>query len=234
MEPLAAVADMTLARVWLSKDPIAERTRRGGNVEVAPIIHTSMKTVFCIAVSHHQADRIVDQLRLAGYSSKSISVLFPHLGTIHDFAYAKKTVHSNSPLDRGEVAPTSGGALGWIAGIGTLVLPDAGPFIAAGPIIAAINGAADRAAIGGIAGGLIELGAPEFDARSYEEKVTTGDILIAVHGDQSEEIQRAKDLFARARAHDICVSSEPFLLSQFRSKRYAAPPARASYALSHP
>ena len=40
-----------------------------------------------------------------------------------------------------------GGALGWIAGIGALGIPAAGPFIAAGPVIAALSGAAIGATV---------------------------------------------------------------------------------------
>lgn len=64
--------------------------------------------------------------------------------------------------------------MGWIAGIGALALPGVGPFIAAGPIVAALSGAAVGAAVGGIAGGLIRQGIPEIEAKRYEGKVKAG------------------------------------------------------------
>jgi hypothetical protein len=51
---------------------------------------------------------------------------------------------------------------GWYWSLGH---PWVGPFIAAGPIMAALAGAGVGAATGGIAGGLIGLGMPEYEAK---------------------------------------------------------------------
>jgi len=98
--------------------------------------------------------------------------------------------------------------LGWIAGIGALAIPGVGPFIAAGPILAALSGAAVGAAVGGIAGGLIGLGIPEIEAKRYEGKIKEGNILISVHTDNSDEIKRAKEIFTNQGAQDICITGE--------------------------
>jgi hypothetical protein len=98
--------------------------------------------------------------------------------------------------------------LGWIAGIGALAIPGVGPFIAAGPIMAALSGVAVGAAVGGIADGLIGLGIPEIEAKRYEGKVKAGNLLISVHTEDSAEITRAKDIFTRAGAQDICTTGE--------------------------
>jgi hypothetical protein len=73
-----------------------------------------------------------------------------------------------------------GGALGWLAGIGTLAIPGVGPFIAAGPIMAALGGAAVGATVGGVTGTLVGLGIPEFEAKRYEGRVKDGNYLISV------------------------------------------------------
>ena len=99
-----------------------------------------------------------------------------------------------------------GGALGWIVGIGALVIPGFGPFIAAGPILAALSGVAIGAAVGGIAGGLIGFGIPESVAKRYEDKLQDGNILISVHTENAEEITQAEVIFARANAQDICTT----------------------------
>jgi hypothetical protein len=67
-----------------------------------------------------------------------------------------------------------GGALGWMVGIGALAIPRLGPFIAAGPIMAALAGAAGGAAAGGLAGALIGMGIPEYEAKRYGERSKTG------------------------------------------------------------
>jgi hypothetical protein len=51
--------------------------------------------------------------------------------------------------------------LGWLVGIGALAIPGVGPFIAAGPIMAALAGAGVGAAVGGLAGALVGMGIPE-------------------------------------------------------------------------
>jgi hypothetical protein len=68
----------------------------------------------------------------------------------------------------------TGGVIGLLAGIGALAIPDIGPFIAAGPIMAALSGAAVGAATGGVVGGLIGLGIPEIEAKRYDEKLKKG------------------------------------------------------------
>ena len=131
----------------------------------------SKKSVFCIATSRDQADRIVDTLKNANFSNNDISVLFPDKTTTRDFAHTKSTKAPEGAVTGAGTGVVVGGALGWIAGIGALAIPGVGPFIAAGPIIAALSGAAVGATVGGIAGGLIGLGIPEIEAKRYEGKV---------------------------------------------------------------
>ena len=168
----------------------------------------SKKSVFCIATTRSQADQIVDQLKSASFSNNDISVLFPDKGTTHDFAHEKHTKAPEGTATGAGTGGVIGGALVWIAGIGALAIPGVGPFIAAGPIIAALSGAAVGAAVGGIAGGLIGLGIPEIEAKRYEGKIKEGNLLISVHADNSKEITRAKDIFTKAGAQDICTTGE--------------------------
>src|SRR5262245_45650240 len=58
-----------------------------------------------------------------------------------------------------------GGTLGLLAGIGALAIPGMGPFIAAGPIMAALSGVGAGGTLGGIIGGLIGAGIPEYEAK---------------------------------------------------------------------
>jgi hypothetical protein len=168
----------------------------------------SKKSVFCITNTREQADRIVGQLKDADFSNNDISVLFPDKGTSRDFAHEKSTKAPEGAITGAGTGGAIGGALGWIVGIGALAIPGVGPFIAAGPIMAALSGAAIGATAGGIAGGLIGLGIPELEAKRYEGKVKAGNILISVHTESSEEIDHAKDIFTDAGAQDICTTGE--------------------------
>jgi uncharacterized membrane protein len=101
-----------------------------------------------------------------------------------------------------------GGGLGWLIGIGSLAIPGVGPLIAAGPIMAALGGAAVGAAVGGFTGALVGLGIPEYEAKQYEGKIRQGNILISVHTEDGKEVSRAKEIFKRDGAQDISYTGE--------------------------
>ena len=168
----------------------------------------SQKSVFCIANSYSQAENIIDRLKTERFLNDDISVLFPDKESTRDFAHQKNTKAPEGVATGATTGGVIGGALGWIAGIGALAIPGVGPFIAAGPIMAALSGVAAGAAVGGIAGGLIGLGIPEIEAKRYDGKIRNGNILISVHADDSDSISRAKDIFNEMGAEDICSTSE--------------------------
>ena len=166
------------------------------------------KAVFCIAKSTEQAELIVSDLKTAVFSSSDISVLFPDKNSTRDFAHEKHTKAPEGAAIGGAVGIGTGAVLGWLAGIGSLAIPGVGPFIAAGPIMAALGGAAIGAATGGISGALIGLGIPEFEAKRYEGKIKGGNALISVHTENSEAIEQAKEIFEQANAEDISSTEE--------------------------
>ncbi len=166
------------------------------------------KAVFGIAKDVEQAETIVRELKTANFSNNDISVLFPDKSTTKDFAHEKHTKAPEGTAIGGTVGLGTGAVLGWLAGIGSLAIPGIGPFIAAGPIMGALGGAAVGAATGGLAGALIGLGMPEYEAKRYEEKIKGGNALISVHTENSDERDRAKDIFKRAHAEDIASTEE--------------------------
>src|ERR1700712_3411135 len=120
--------------------------------------------VYCIALDHPHAETIVNRLKDSGFSSNAISVLFPDKGGTRDFAHEQNTKLPEGATAGGVAGMGTGAILGWLAGIGTLAIPGVGPFIAAGPIMAALGGAAVGGAAGGVIGGFIGFGIPEFEA----------------------------------------------------------------------
>src|SRR5450631_1303765 len=190
----------------------------------------SKTSVFCIATSRTQAEQIVERLRFATFSNNDIPVLFPDKETTHDFAHEKNTKAPEGAITGAGTGGVVGGALGWIAGIGALAIPGVGPFIAAGPILAALSGAAVGAAVGGIAGGLLGLGIPEIEAKRYEGKVKAGNLLISVHTENSEEITRAKDIFTNVGAQDICTTGEAATPKEHMATDRPAQPTMAAYS----
>ena len=166
------------------------------------------KAVFCVAATEEQAISIANTLKTEGFSNNDIAVLFPDRSGTRDFAHEQHTKAPEGATTGAVAGGVIAGALGWLAGIGSLAIPGAGPLIAAGPILAALSGAAAGGAVGGLAGGLIGLGIPEFEAKRYEGAVRNGNILISVHTEDSGERDRAKKIFEHAHARDISSSTE--------------------------
>jgi hypothetical protein len=166
------------------------------------------RAVICIVNRAGQAERVVDQLRAAGFPSDNISVLFPDKLGSRDLGHERNTKAPEGAVAGASAGGLLGGALGWLVGVGSLAIPGLGPFIAAGPIMAALSGAAVGAAAGGISGALIGMGLPEYEARQYEGKIKGGNILISVHTDDHEETKRAKEIFQKEGAEDIRCTGE--------------------------
>src|SRR5439155_16875791 len=101
-----------------------------------------------------------------------------------------------------------GGTLGWLAGIGALAIPGIGPFIAAGPVVAALAGVGAGGALGGITGALIGFGIPEYEAKLYEGRIKGGGVLLSVHSDNADWTSGAKDILDNTGATDISSTTE--------------------------
>ena len=98
------------------------------------------QAVICLVPSAIEADHIVSTLLNSGFKNNAISVLFPDTNSSKTMGFEK---HSKAPEGTATGAGTGaliGAALGLLAGIGALAIPGAGPFIAAGPIMAMMSG----------------------------------------------------------------------------------------------
>src|SRR5882762_10222234 len=164
--------------------------------------------VFGIYRDQAGVENAVDALKAAGYRNTDISVLFPENVGTKDFAVAKGT-----KAPEGAATGAGTGAV-----IGALAIPGIGPFIAAGPIVAALAGAGVGGAVGGITGALVGMGIPEYEAKRYEGRLTEGGILLSVHCDTSEEIDRAKRILGRTGAEDIAYTSESSVKNPDKTK----------------
>src|SRR4029434_8992504 len=88
-----------------------------------------------------------------------------------DFAHEKNTKAPEGAATGAGAGAVVGGGLGWLAGIGALAIPGLGPFMSAGPIMAALAGAGVGGAVGGLTGALVGMGIPEYEAKRYEGRV---------------------------------------------------------------
>jgi hypothetical protein len=189
------------------------------------------KAVFGLAATDETARRIVDHLLSSGFSNEDISLLYPdrnkskirtnergdaeyrEFPTERNIKGGNLTTEKHSKAPEGGVAGAAtggilGGSLGLLAGIGALAIPGLGPFIAAGPIVAALSGSAVGGSLGLLIGTLIGAGIPEYEAKKYELGLKEGNILISVHADNGEEIKRANDIMKKEGAKDISSTRE--------------------------
>ena len=164
--------------------------------------------VYGIASTYDQAESIVSELKAQRFSTSDISVLFPDKKGTKEFAHEKGTKAPEGAIAGVGAGGVIGGTLGLLAGIGALAIPGLGPFIAAGPIMAALAGATAGATVGGITGALVGLGIPEYEAKMYEGRLRDGNILIAVHTEDGKEKDRALAALKRLGAHDISSTGE--------------------------
>lgn len=165
-------------------------------------------SVFGIYTETANAEHAVEALKAAGFSNNDISALLPDKEGTRDFAHEKNTKAPEGATTGAGTGALLGGGLGWLAGIGALAIPGLGPFIAAGPIMAALAGAGVGGAVGGLTGALIGMGIPEYEAKRYEGRVKDGGILLSVHSDTSDEIKTAKEILERTGAQDISSTGE--------------------------
>jgi len=164
--------------------------------------------VFGIYRAYSEAEYAVDELKANGFRNTDISILMQENAGTEDFAHKKETKAPEGATTGGGVGAVLGGGLGWLVGIGALAIPGLGPFIAAGPIMAALAGAGVGAAVGGITGALVGMGIPEYEAKRYEGRVKEGGILLSVHCDSSDWSKRANDILKRTGAEDLSSAGE--------------------------
>jgi hypothetical protein len=166
------------------------------------------KVVFGIFDDRLTLERTVDAFKLRGFRNSDISALLPTKAGTDDFAHEKATKAPEGATTGAAGGVVLGGTLGWLAGVGSLAIPGIGPFVAAGPLLAALAGAGIGGTVGGITGALVGLGIPEYEAKRYESAVKDGGMLLSVHADDSEWVTKAEEIFKEFGARDISSSSE--------------------------
>ncbi len=167
------------------------------------------KSIVGIATTHDQAERLVIRLQnQEGIAASEISVLVPDTEGTHDFGHVKATKAPEGATTGAVTGGVVGGVLGLLAGIGALAIPGVGPFIAAGPIMAALGGGALGATAGGLVGGLVGLGIPEYEAKTYAEKLQKGNYLVAARTLDGEHLDRIRDAFKAEGLEDIATTSD--------------------------
>lgn len=159
-----------------------------------------------------QAESAISDLRQFGIDDTTIS-----------YMYSNKDGEVTTENASGEIAEdtakgvasgaTTGAIVGALAGLAVVngILPGLGSLFVAGPLATAlgltgaaattVSGALTGAAAGGLVGGLTGLGVSASEAKKYEDRVTNGDILVAVDSSQPQ----VKQIFEKHQAEEIGV-----------------------------
>jgi hypothetical protein len=180
--------------------------------------------VYGIYTSREHAEEAVDAMRGAGFRADDISIMLPdNLGS-KDFGHERHTKAPEGATAGAATAGIVGGALGWLVGAGALAIPGVGPFIAAGPIMAALAGVGAGTVLGGITGALVGLGIPEYEAKRYEGRIRSGGVLLSVHCSDEHWVNRAKEMLKHTGAEDIASAAVGRADAPADVRRDPAPP----------
>jgi hypothetical protein len=165
-------------------------------------------SVFGLYPDYAALETGVAALQTSQFRNTDISVLFPENVGTKDLGHEKATKAPEGAATGAGTGLVVGGTLGWLIGVGALTIPGLGPFIAAGPMVAALAGAGAAGAAGGITGALIGFGIPEYEAKRYQGRVQEGGILISVHADDRKWADRAITILEQTGATDVSTTGE--------------------------
>lgn len=160
-------------------------------------------SVFGLFMHVGDLGRAVTELTAAGFRPSDISALLPDLERTREFAHEKHTKAPEGAAAGAAGGAIAGGTFGLLLGLGAIVIPGLGPFLAAGPIVATLAGIGAGGAVGSLTGALIGMGIPEYEAARYESYLKNGGHLMAVHADDDDWADKARVILARCGATDI-------------------------------
>ena len=135
------------------------------------------RTVSKLYDSYSQAQRAVEALEQAGFSSSEVSLISRYRD---DNTLADDASGTTTGATAGAVV---GGGTGLLAALGVIAIPGIGPLVAAGVLATTLVGAAGGSVVGGLIGALTDFGVSEDDAHVYSEAVRRGSSLVTVRTD---------------------------------------------------
>jgi hypothetical protein len=165
----------------------------------------------CVAIysSHDEAEAAVKELERAGFDMTTLSIVGK------DYHSEERVVGYYNAGDRmkywGKLGAFWGGIWGLLVGAAFFWVPGLGPILVGGPLVAAVLGGLEGAAVGGglsaLGAGLFSIGIPKDSVLRYETALKADDFLLVVHN-TSEEVERARDILSSTRATEIDVHPE--------------------------
>jgi len=154
-----------------------------------------IEPVAAVYNSHQEAEEAVKELQKSGFNMKQLSIIG------RDYHTEEQVVGYYNTGDRmkywGKMGAFWGGFWGLLFGGAFFWVPGVGQVLVAGPLVAAIVGALEEAAvIGGlsaIGAGLYGMGIPKDSVIKYETALKAKKFVVIAHG-TLEEVARAKGI----------------------------------------
>jgi len=168
------------------------------------------ESVYCSVGRHEELNTLVNSLKSAGFAPEDISVVLDDKPGTWDEGNGRAAEGTTIGAGAGAAL---GGAFGLMAALGLVAVPVAGPFLAAGPLLAALGGAAAGTALGGLAGGFVGMGVPKEQAEKFAGSIHEGSAVVAVHTPNQESMDKAVQLCEKVNATDITRVEGPEVLS---------------------
>lgn len=157
--------------------------------------------------THLEAENAVKELQRSGFDLKQLSIIGK------DYHTEENVVGYYNAGDRmkywGKQGAFWGGMWGLLFGSAFFWVPGVGPLLVAGPLVAAIVGALEGAAVLGgltaIGAGLYSIGIPKDSILTYETAIKSKKFVLVVHG-SAEEVAEARDVL-KIMGHDVQMHS---------------------------
>lgn len=158
-----------------------------------------MDTVTGIFRSRIAAEQAISQMEAAGVRDSQISLILTDEARSSNFRF----VESDKSDEGAARGAGIGGLLGIIAGsvlsAGVIAIPGLN-LVVTGTIVSALAGLGAGAVAGGLVGGLIGYGIPEHEAKIYEKEIKSGNVLVAVKPETSEQKKSIENIFRNLEA----------------------------------
>jgi hypothetical protein len=168
------------------------------------------KMLTAVFRDHGHARTAYDWLRERGYLDSDINVLMSDVTRARYYPAKEEERHETGTHATegmgvgGAIGTAVGATLAAVIAIGTsLAVPGLG-IVVAGPIAAAFAGGGAGAVAGGLIGGLVGLGIPEANAKSYQEALRQGGVVIGVAPRNSDDARDIEAEFKALQAENLC------------------------------
>jgi hypothetical protein len=164
--------------------------------------------VFGIYPHRASFEYALNVLKIAGFQETDTSVLLQKSTGTKDLAAKRATKAPERAATGSSSRAVIEGAHGWWTGTGALSALGLGPLLVAGPIVATLAEIGFGGTLGGLAGALFQLQIPEYEAKRYQGRVENGCILLSLHCDSPNCVEKAKLLLISTGAEDISSTGE--------------------------